>query len=145
MIDPTSSIRLLDDLLTRYKGMKRMLLLELKKNLSTISYLEKNVPIDTVIGKLKITRLEKALESNFDFRSFSLIKHKVSKKTAGKSATNQRYIGWTTEQLFNSIYLKIDNLQTLVSITPEPEHIDKKARLMNIYRQINLLLLHLNK
>jgi hypothetical protein len=145
MIDPIPSIRFLDDLLTRYKGMKRMLLLELKKNLSTIDFLEKNVPFETIIGKLKITQLEKALESNFDFNSYSLIKHKVSKKTAGKSSFNQRYIGWTTEQLFNSIYLKIDNLQTLISITPQPEHIDKKARLMNIYRQINLLLLHLNK
>ena len=145
MLDPTSSIKLLDDLLTRNKGKKRMLLLELKKNISTIKYLEKNVPVDTVIGKLKITQLEKALESNFDFRSFSLIKHKVSKKTAGKSPFNQRYIGWTTEQLFNSIYLKIDNLKTLASIMPEPEHTDKQARLKNIYRLINLLLMHLNK
>ena len=145
MLDPTSSIKLLDDLLNRYKGMKRMLLLEMKKNLSTIEFLKKNVPIDTVIGKLKTTRLEKALESNFDFRSYSLIHNRLSKKTAGKDSFNRRYVGWTTEQFFHSIYLKIDNLQTIISLSPQPEHVDKNVRLMNIYRLINLLLRHLNQ
>jgi hypothetical protein len=145
MLDPSHSIKLLDDLLTRNKGRKRILLLEIRKNISTVEYLDNNVPIDTVIEKLESDQLKKALESNFDFRSYSILRHKVNKKTARKNPFYERYVGWTTEELFNSIYLKIDSLKTIASINPEPKHVDKKARLMNIYRLMNLLLLHLNK
>lgn len=145
MFDPTPALKLLDDLLTRNKGRKRMLLLEMRKNLLVIGYLDNEVHADTVIDKLQLRYLKGTLESNFDFRSFAILKHKLHKKTARNNPFFERYVGWTTEELFNTIYLKIDDLKTIISITPPPQDVDKIARLRNIHKLMTLLLFHLSK
>ena len=122
-----------------------MLILETWKNMTILEFVDCDVPVDTIITKLEIGQLKKALGSNFDFRSFSILRPRVHKRTARNNPFYERYVGWTTEELFRSVYSKIDDLKTIVSLDPQPTHIDKKARLMNIYKLMNLLLLHLNK
>lgn len=142
---PSSGIRkLIDSLLARNKGMRRMLLAEIEYNIEVIELLNDDVPIGTVINNLRTESLEKALDSDFDFRSFSILRDTVHPKTARNNPFYERYVGKTTEDLFISICQKIKSLKTFIP-GDETQNINKKSRLLNIYKLINLLLLHLNK
>ena len=137
-----SLIKTIDSLIKGTRGRKRALLLELRHNIGVIDlYTEGNSPIDSVIAKIETEQLKAALESNFDFGS--LKRSKVKKRTAGKTPQYKRYIGWTTEKLFSSIYLRIKELQTIVEIDPYNERYRKSVRLINIRKLIILLLKHI--
>ena len=136
---------MIDDIIRRNRGRKRMLLIEMKKNLEMIGLLDEGVPIDQVILSLETTQLEKAFDSGFDFNSFRLLKPKVSASIASENPFYHRYIGWTFDRLFENIYIKIDTLKKIAEIKPRVENINRTARLNNILRLITLLLLHIDK
>jgi hypothetical protein len=145
MPDITSPLNMIDDIIRRNRGRKRMLLIEMKKNLEMIGLLDEGVPIDQVILSLETTQLEKAFDSGFDFNSFRLLKPKVSASIVRENAFYHRYIGWTFDRLFENIYIKIDTLKKIAEIKPRVENINRTARLNNILRLITLLLLHIDK
>ena len=142
-ISTTASVlETIDSLIKGTRGRKRALLLELRRNIGLIGlYTEGNSPIDSVITKLETKHLEAALESNFSFNS--LKKGKVRKSTTGDVPQYRKYVGWTTERLFSSIYLKIKELQTIVEIDPYNERYRKSVRLLNIRKLMILLLKHI--
>jgi hypothetical protein len=137
-----SVIKTIDSLIRGTRGRKRALLLELRHNIGVINlYIEGDSPIDSVIAKIEIEQLKAALESNFDFGS--LKRSKVRKRTAGKTPLYQRYIGWTTEKLYSSIYLRIKELKTIVEIDTYNKQYRKSVRLLNIRKLMILLLKHI--
>ena len=137
-----SVLKTLDSLIKRARGRKRSLLLELRRNVGLIGlYTEGESPIDSVIAKLETKHLEAALESNFNFNSLKA--GKVKKSTARGIPQYKRYVGWTTEQLFSSIYLRIKELQTIVEIDTYNKRYRKSVRLLNIHRLMILLLKHI--
>jgi len=142
-ISTTASVlKTIDSLIKGTRGRKRALLLELRHNIGVIGlYTEGNSPIDSVITRLETKHLEAALESNFNFSS--LKRGKVKKSTAGNIPEHKKYIGWTTERLFSSIYLKIKALQTIVEINTYNERYRKTVRLLNIRKLMILLLKHI--
>ncbi len=143
IISTTASVLpTLDRLIKRARGRKRVLLLELRNDIQLIGlYTEGDSPIDKVIAKLEIEKMEAALESDFNFRS--LKKGKLKQSTVGDVPQHRPYVGWTTEQLFSSIYLKIKQLQTIVEIDPDNERFRKSVRLINIRKLMILLLKHI--
>ena len=124
------------------RGRKRMLLLELQSNIELIfSYGRSGLPINEVIAKLQTEQMEDALKSGFDINS--LQREKVGESTVGNQSQYKRYIGWTTEQLFSNIYLKIRDLQTTVVMDPDNVRIRKRVRLINILKLMLLLVKHI--
>ena len=142
-IDTTTSVvRALQSLLKGSRGLKRALLLELQKNIQLILlYREGEVPIDKLIRKLDVSHCKAALESNFNFTS--LKRGRVSKALTQGVAQFRPYVGWTTEQLFSNIYLKITELQTIVDMGGDGKQLRKGVRLLNALKLMLLLLRHL--
>ena len=122
--------------------MKRALLLELQSNIQLILlYREGEVPIDRLIRKLDVSRCKAALESNFNFAS--LKRGRVSGALTQGVAQFRPYVGWTTEQLFSNIYLKITELQSIVDMDSNDRQLRKGVRLLNALKLMLLLLKHL--
>ena len=69
----------------------------------------------------------------------------MTRKETGGVAFYQAYIGWTTEQLFENIYLKIVELKDIAKMDSDNPNIRKKVRLLNVLKMIKLLLVHISK
>jgi hypothetical protein len=125
------------------RGWRRKLQLELLSNIELIfSYLRYDLPVDDVIANLQTANAKSALESGFNFKS--LKKGNVRNDIAGDQPQYQQYVGWSTERLFSNIYVKIKDLQTIVSMDPDNEKIRKGVRLVNILKLMLLLMKHIN-
>ena len=134
----------LDKVLKGTRGKKRGLLLELKQNIATIELFSKNqAPIDRVIENLRIEKMEDALTTGYKFNRLN--NDGVTKKATGGVAFYQAYVGWTTEQLFENIYLKISELKDIVKMDTDNPNIRKNVRLLNVLKMIKLLLVHISK
>lgn len=137
------AIQFIENLINRHTGQRRRLLLELQENLSTIELFSKSgVPIDKVILALKTEKLKEALESSFNFNI--LENSRVSQSTTGDVPFYAPYIGSSTEDLFKKVYLKITELQRIVEIDTDNPNIRKSVRLINIFKLIKLILVHIN-
>ena len=125
------------------KGWRRKLQLELLSNIELIfSYAKYDLPVDDVIANLQTRNMKSALESGFNFDS--LKRGKITDDTAGDQPQYQQYVGWSTEKLFSNIYVKIQDLQTIVEMDPHNEKIRKGVRLVNILKLMLLLMKHIN-
>ncbi len=139
----SNALRLIAELIHRNTGIKRKLLLELEENLSTIElYSVSGAPIDEVIKAMKTEKLNEVLQSNFNFNS--LKNSKVSSTATGGVPFYSSYIGSSTEDLFKKVYLKITELQRIVEIDTDNPNIRKSVRLINIFKLIKLILVHIN-
>lgn len=134
----------IDKVLKGTRGKKRGLLLEIKQNVVTIELFSKNqAPIDRVIENLRIGKMEDALTTGYKFNRLNT--DRVTRKETGGVAFYQAYIGWTTEQLFENIYLKIVELKDIAKMDSDNPNIRKKVRLLNVLKMIKLLLVHISK
>ena len=125
------------------RGWKRKLQLELQINIELIfSYLRYDLPVDEVVAGLQTAHMKTALESGFNFNK--LKKGEVTDDVAGDQPQYQQYVGWSTERLFSNIYVKIQDLQTIVEMDPDNEKIRKGVRLVNILKLMLLLMKHIN-
>jgi hypothetical protein len=142
-IDTTTSVvKALRSLLKGSRGIRRALLLELQNNIQLVLlYREGQVPIDKLIRKLDVSHCKAALQSDFNFAS--LKRGRVSEALTQGVAQFGPYVGWTTEQLFSNIYLKITELQNIVDIDSEGKQFRKGVRLLNVLKVMLLLLKHL--
>lgn len=163
-----SALKALDGLLEgqikRTRGRKRSLLLEMRGNVRLIRLFiegdpsliddanggdqslidavsDGDLPIVEVIERLEIKHLEAALESDFKFEK--LKKGTVKKSATGGSPQLMTYVGWTTEELVSSIYLRIKDLKNIVEIAPDNKKFRKSVRLLNIAKLIGLLIRHI--
>jgi hypothetical protein len=141
-IDTTTSVvKALKSLLKGSRGVKRALLLELQGNIQLILlYREGQVAIDKLIRRLDVSHCKSALESNFNFAS--LKRGRVNEALTQGVAQFRPYVGWTTEQLFSNIYLKITELQNIVDMDGDGQ-LRKGVRLLNALKLMLLLLKHL--
>ena len=129
-------------LIKNTRGTRRSLLLELQKNINLIYlYTKGGAPIDKVVAKLEVQHYESASQTGFDFNA--LKKRAVRAELVKDKPPLRLYAGWTTEQLFERIYLKIHNLKSIVAIDPKNERFRLYVRLLNILRVMLLLLKHL--
>jgi hypothetical protein len=99
-------------------------------------------PIDKVINSLKTERLKEVMDSNFDFNNIK--KSKVTANETDGVPFYTPYIGSSTEDLFRKVYLKINELKRVVEIDTNNPNIRKSVRLINIFKLIKLILVHIN-
>jgi len=125
------------------EGDRQKLLLELESNIELIfSYGRYDLPVDDIIARLKTASIKAALEgSSFNLNAWK--KGKITKRVAGKEPLYQRYVGWTTQRLLSNIYVKINDLQTIVEMTPH-KRIRKRVRLINILKLMLLFIKHIS-
>ena len=134
--------RALYGLIKSSKGSRRTVLLELKENINLILlYTNDGAPIDRVIKKLATKQYRAALASGFNFNS--LKRSMITASTIDGVDWYRPYIGWTTEQLFEQITLKISELQNIVDIDTDNRKLRKGVRLKNILKLMLLLLRHI--
>jgi hypothetical protein len=123
------------------RGTRRSLLLEVQRNINLLYlFIEDEAKQAVVINKLETRCYDEAIKSNFDFARIK--RGKVSKRVVGDIAQFQSYVGWTTEQLFENIYLKIHALKSIVEIDPKNRRFRVSVRLKNLLKMMLLLLKH---
>ena len=129
-------------LLKNTRGTQRAVLLELQKNINLLNlFLESKSKTSAVIKKLSVIETEKALKSDFNFKD--LKKTRVSTRLTKDIKSLQVYAGWQTEQLFENIALKIDQLKTIIEIDPNNKNFRLSVRLKNLLKLMILLLKHI--
>lgn len=123
------------------RGIKRALLLEVQRNTNLLYlFLEDASKQRTVIKRLETRCYEEAVESNFDFAGIK--RGKVTKQVVGDIPQFQPYVGWTTEQLFENIHLKIHDLKSIIEIDPDNKKFRVSVRMKNLLKMMLLLLKH---
>lgn len=122
-------------------GVERALLLELQKNPNLLYlFLGGERQFITIVRKLEVQTYEEAVKTNFDFKE--LKKSKLNARMVAGIKQFQPYIGWSTEQLLQNIYLKIHQLKSILEIGPENSNYRIGVRLKNLHKLMLLLLKH---
>ncbi|HEX4851528.1 MAG TPA: hypothetical protein VFV08_12010 [Puia sp.] len=90
---------------------KKQLIMELRNNLNVFKngFLN-NTPYDTMIDLLSNEAIQSAIKENFSFKT---LRHGVVKAEIIYEERNRKYVGWTTEKLFDKIDEKIVELKTI--------------------------------
>ncbi len=134
--------KIFQSLLKNTRGTQRAVLLELQKNINLLNlFLENKSKTHVIIKKLSVVETEKALKSDFSFKD--LKKTRVSTRLTKDIKSLQVYAGWQTEQLFENIVLKIDQLKTIIEIDPNNTNFRLSVRLKNLHKLMILLLKHI--
>jgi len=131
-----------DSIVKNTRGHKRALLRELQENIHLLLLARNHgFSAEKVIPKLDRKNYLAAADAGFNFK---LIKRpSLNAKTTRGVPQFQRYIGWSTERLFENIYLKIKQLQDLVELEGNNPTVNKGVRLNNLLRLMILLLEHI--
>jgi hypothetical protein len=126
------------------KGLERGLILEMKTNAELVQlHRDGEVSADEVIKQLEVDKLEKALDSDFKFTTIK--RGKVKAESTAGIAFFEKYIGWTTEELFENLFLKIEVLKKHLDMAPDSFRIRKDVRLINILKMIKLIIIHIDE
>jgi len=133
----------INSLIKTSKGLKRGLLIELKKNIYLLdSYIKNDLDLKKTITELEDECFKNTITTDFNFNTIN--GKKISNKTINGVNQFKKYLGWTTEKFFINIYLKIDNLKKIIKIEDiEKTKINIKFRLINIYKLMLLLAKHI--
>ena len=136
-----SVAKTIQSLIKNTRGVKRSLLLELQKNLNLLYlFLGDESKVSTIVNKLDVRVYEAAVKTNFDFNDIK--KGKLNPRVTGNLKQLQPYVGWTTEQLFENIYLKIHQLKSINEIDPANSKFRVGVRLKNLHKMMLLLIKH---
>ena len=137
-----SLLNAIDSRISESRGIERSLLLELETNIGIIQpFITDEINIDKVIQQLDITSMQTAIGTGYKFNSIN--RGTVAPDIVGCNRQLMRYVGWSTEKLFLSIYEKIKVLKKVVEIAPENQNIRKQVRLNNILLLMALLVKHI--
>jgi hypothetical protein len=102
---------------------------------------EKSASLEKVIPKLTFKAYIAAADSGFNFKKIERGSLKA-KSTHGVKQL-QKYIGWSTEKLFENIYLKARQLQNILELKNDKEGINLEIRVEYLTRMLILLLQHI--
>jgi len=136
-----SVTRAIQSLLKDTRGTRRSILLELRKNMDLLFlFLNDESKYKSVINRLETRAYTTASEAGFDFNSIK--KARVSANLPRDIKQLQPYVGWTTEELFDNIYLRIQQLKHIIEIAPDSQNFRLNVRLKNLYKMMVLLIKH---
>lgn len=137
-----SAARIIQSLLKDTRGTRRAILLELRKNIDLLFlFLDDENKYISVIKKLETAAYTSASQGGFDFNTIK--KGKVSVRILGEVKQLQPYAGFTTEELFENIYLRINQLKNIAEIAPESTAFRLNVRLKNLHKMMVLLIKHI--
>lgn len=136
-----SAATTIQSLLKDTRGTKRAILLELRKNMDLLYlFLDDETKYRTIIRKLDMDVYARASADGFDFNSIK--KTKVNSKVTNGVRQLKPYIGGTTEDLFDNIYLRIHQLKNIIDVDPENKKFRLNVRLKNLHKMMVLLIKH---
>jgi len=125
-------------------GTARALLLELQQNINLIFLWQTDdVPAAKVIARLEMRRFESALSTGFDFNT--LARKPVSPATVKGAPALSPYVGWSSEQLFERVYLRIHTLKVLAEMGSRRTPARLGVRLNNLLALMLLLVKHIRR
>jgi hypothetical protein len=132
----TAAVNTVSALVKRAKGRRRALLLELRENLALLQEsLSHGLDPDETVRRLEEEVFRSLWSTNFSFAA--LQRRRVDRASARGFTFLERYVGWRTERLFETLYARIRHLKKIVEIGYDPGRVRMRRRLGN------LLLLHL--
>jgi hypothetical protein len=133
--DSRGIVKDVQDEKSKARGVKNRILAEVEFNMDLIleHYLEKNVPEEKIIEKLKTTNLSKALEEGFDFKK--LKKGLITNMLIGDNPFLKKYVGYDCEALLRKIRHHIEQIKLLpelYNLNEDNKKINIKTRLENL-------------
>lgn len=134
----------IDRVLKNSKGHKRAILREMQENIQLL-FLARNqqLPARKVIKKLERKNYLAAADAGFNFK---LIKRsRLTNKTIKEVPQFKKYVGWSTEQLLENIYLKVKQLQDMADLDSEQKSLNLQVRLENLLRLMLLFMTHVQQ
>jgi len=123
-------------------GTARALLLELQRNIN-LAFLWRtdDIPAEKVIARLETRQFELAAKAGFDFNT--LARKPIALATVKGAPALAPYTGWTTEQLFERVYLRIHALKALAELGTRRSPARLGVRLANLLKLMLLLIKHI--
>lgn len=111
--DSRGLVKDVQDEKSKARGIKNRILGEVEFNMDLIfdHYLDKNVPVEKVIEKLKVEQLAKAIDDGFDFKKMK--KGKIDLEMTGDNPFLKKYTGYDCEALLRKIRHHIEQVKLL--------------------------------
>jgi hypothetical protein len=132
--DSRGLVKDVQDEKSKARGTKNRILGEVEFNMDLIfdHFLEKEVPVEKVIEKLKVEQLAKAIDDGFDFKKFK--KGKIDLEMTGDNPFLKKYIGYDCEAILRKIRHHIEQIKLLpelYNVKDDPK-VNVKQRLENL-------------
>jgi hypothetical protein len=119
---------------SKARGVKNKILAEVEFNMDLLldHYLDKGVPEEKIIEKLKLEELKKAMEDGFDFKKIR--KGNVTPAMTGDQLFLKKYVGYDCEGLLRKIRHHIEQAKLLPELynLKEDKKVNAKSRLENL-------------
>ena len=129
----------LDGHLARSRGAGNGLLMELKRNLQTLTLWSRdNIELVAAVKKLERGRFEAAVADGHDLKK--ICRGTVRSKHVDDLPMLRHYTGRPTSSLIEDLYLKIHELQTLIDAAPGRRRVNLRARLINVMKRLTVVL-----
>lgn len=132
--DSRGLIKDVQDEKSKARGVKNRILTEIEFNIDLIfdHYLQKEVPVEKVIEKLKIDQLAKAIDDGFDFKKMK--KGKIDLEMTGDNPFLKKYIGYDCESYMRKIRHHIEQIKLLPELynLADEKKVNAKQRLENL-------------
>ncbi|MBX7108721.1 MAG: hypothetical protein K1X61_08760 [Chitinophagales bacterium] len=132
--DSRGLVKDVQDEKSKARGVKNRILSEIEFNIDLIfdHYLQKEVPVEKVIEKLKIEQLAKAIDDGFDFKKMK--KGKIDLEMTGDNPFLKKYIGYDCETYMRKIRHHIEQIKLLPELynLTDEKKVNAKQRLENL-------------
>ncbi len=132
--DSRGLVKDVQDEKSKTRGVKNRILSEIEFNIDLIfdHYLQKEVPVEKVIEKLKIDQLAKAIDDGFDFKKMK--KGKIDLEMTGDNPFLKKYIGYDCESYMRKIRHHIEQIKLLPELynLADEKKVNAKQRLENL-------------
>ena len=119
---------------SKARGTKNRILAEIEFNMDLIldHYLDKEVPEEKIIEKLRLEQLTKAMDEGFDFKKMK--KGTITLSMIGDNAFLKKYVGYDCENLLRKIRHHIEQIKLLPELynLKEDKKVNVKLRLENL-------------
>jgi len=111
--DSRGLVKDVQDEKSKARGVKNRILGEIEFNMDLIfdHYLQKEIPIEKVIDKLKVEQLAKAIDEGFDFKKMK--RGKIDFQMTGDNAFLKKYLDYDCEELLRKIRHHIEQIKLL--------------------------------
>jgi hypothetical protein len=140
--DSRGLVKDVQDERTKARGVKNRILSEIEFNMDLIfdHYLEKEIPLEKVIDKLKVAELSKAIDEGFDFKKMK--KGKIDIEMTGDNAFLKKYLGYDCEALLRKIRHHIDQMKLLPELynLEDEKKVNARQRLENLGKRYILFI-----
>mgnify|MGYP001824437229 FL=1 len=130
--------------ITGNRGFKRTVAIELQENIELVRlYVASGAEPRALIPKLKEDAFRNALAQGFNFNT--LKRSKISATSTRNIPQLRSYHGWSTQKLFESVYMKIATLKHAATLPNGQKPVRIGVRLINVFKLMVVLAHHIGE